>query len=70
MRSNGGLLLTICVACVGSAQDPAPIPADPYELVTGAGKTPKPMDRTQALALLNQAKRTNRRSDGGSAPRH
>jgi hypothetical protein len=55
MRAN--LLLLIAPIC--AAQISAPVPADPYELVTGK-TVAKPADRTQALVLLNKAKRPMR----------
>ena len=62
MRPSATLLLNLWIASVCAGQIPAlaPIPADPYELVTGKEASAKPADRIQALALLNRAKRPMR----------
>jgi hypothetical protein len=61
MRRIAAFLTNILALSVCSAQTSVPIPANPYELVTGNGKSAaKPMERTQALALLNKAKRPMR----------
>jgi hypothetical protein len=63
MRLPVGLLAIVLVAsaCEAQISVTAPIPANPYELVTGHDKaTAKPADRSRALALLNKAKRPMR----------
>jgi hypothetical protein len=60
MRPLASILLNVWIASLCAGQSTAPIPADPYELVTGNSASAKPADRTQALALLNKAKRPMR----------
>jgi hypothetical protein len=68
MRSTR-LLLNLWIASAVVAQVPpaAPVPSNPYELVTGKA-TAKPADRTQSLALLNKAKAPMRLLSPATAP--
>ena len=51
----------IASECRAQIPAPSPVPGDPHELVTGTDKAvAKQMDRTEALKLLNKAKRPMR----------
>src|SRR6267378_498572 len=51
------------------SQQPAPIPADPHELVTGSADVPaSPAERASALGLLERARQNADMHIAGSAP--
>jgi len=51
------------------SQQPAPVPADPHELVTGSADVPAtPADRAAALGLLERARQNADMHIAGSAP--
>jgi hypothetical protein len=58
MRSSATLLVMgMAYLCVAQTTAPPPVPNDPYELVTGQGKSvAQDAARADALALLNHAK--------------